>query len=167
MQITVHDTLLRTTRRLLTTLITALDKAEAHAKQKNFDVMVLMNARLTPDMFPFMRQIQIATDNAKGAAARLAGLEVPKYEDNETTVDELRTRIAKTLAFIESIDAAKYLGCEDRDIALPRRDATLNLKGLDYFLGIALPNLYFHVTTAYAILRHNGVDLGKKDFLAY
>lgn len=163
----MHDTLLRTTRRLLATLFTALDKAEAFAKQKNFDAAVLLNARLAPDMFPFTRQVQIATDTAKGAAARLAGIEVPKYEDNETTVEELRARIAKTLAFIESIDAAKYVGGEDRDVALPRRDGTLNLKGLDYFLGIALPNLYFHVTTAYVILRHNGVDLGKKDFLAY
>jgi len=167
MHITVHDTLLRTTRRLFATLVTALDRAEAHAKQKNFDVAVLLNARLAPDMFPFTRQIQIATDNAKGAAARLAGIDMPKYEDNETTIEELRARIVKTLSFVESIEAAKYAGCEDRDVALPRRDGTLNLKGLDYFLGIALPNLYFHVTTAYAILRHNGVDLGKKDFLAY
>lgn len=143
-----------------------LDKAVAHAEAKKFDPAVYLTARLAPDMLPFTRQIQIASDNAKGCVARLGGVEIPKFEDNEATLDELRERIAKTLAFIESVPASAFEGAETRDIELPRRGAEpLRYKGEDYLRLFALPNFFFHATTAYALLRHWGVDIGKPDFL--
>ena len=165
MQITMYDTLVPTANRMLGNLSNFLDKAEAFAAAKKIDATVLLNSRLAPDMFPLTRQIQIAADMTKGAAARLSGTELPKYEDNETTIAELKGRIAKTLAFVNGIDAAKYTGSEDRDVTLQMRTGERRFKGLDYLRDYVLPNVYFHVTTAYAILRHNGVELGKNDFV--
>jgi hypothetical protein len=165
MQITMYDTLVPTANRMLGNLSTLLDKAEAFATAKKIDASVLLNSRLAPDMLPLTRQVQIASDMAKGAAARLSGTEVPKYEDNETTITELKARIAKTLAFVNGVDAGKYTGSEDRDVTLPARTGDRHFKGLNYLRDFVLPNIYFHVTTTYAILRHNGVELGKNDFI--
>lgn len=143
-----------------------LTKAQAHADARKIGHEVLLNARLYPDMFPLVRQVQIASDNAKGPVARLAGVDVPRFEDTETTFDDLQNRIARTISFIETVDASAFNGSEDRDIVLKlgaRGD--VHFKGLQYLCGFALPNFYFHVTTAYAILRHNGVEIGKGDFL--
>ncbi len=117
-------------------------------------------------MLPLTRQVQIACDSVKGAAARLSGTEIPSFEDNETTVAELKARIAKTLEFVNSIAAAKFAGSEERDITVASRRGDLKFKGLDYLRDFVLPNFYFHATTTYAILRHNGVELGKSDFLS-
>lgn len=165
MQISMYETLVPTANRMLGNLSKFLDKAAAFAETKKFDVSVLLNARLAPDMFTLTRQVQIACDMIKGAAARLSGTEIPKYEDNETTVAELKARIAKTLAFANGVGAAKFTGSEDRDIVLQVRGNELRLKGLNYLRDYVFPNMYFHVTTTYAILRHNGVELGKPDFI--
>jgi hypothetical protein len=165
MQITMHDTLVPTANRMLGNLSAFLDKAVAFSEAKKFDVAVLLNARLAPDMLALTRQVQIACDMIKGAAARLSGTEIPKYEDNETTVAELKARIAKTLAFVNGVDAAKFAGSDDRDIVLQARSGEQRFKGLNYLRDYVLPNMYFHVTTTYAILRHNGVELGKPDFI--
>ena len=151
--------------RTLTNLRAILEKAAAHAEAKKIAPSVLINSRLYPDMLPFSRQIQIATDNAKGAASRLAGIEPPKYEDNESTFLELVARIDKTIALLETFQPEQIDGSEDKTISLPMRDKTLTFKGQFYLLEYALPNIYFHVTTAYAILRHDGVEIGKQDFL--
>ncbi len=152
--------------RMLGNINTWLDKAVAHAEAKKFDPAVYLAARLAPDMLPFTRQIQIATDTAKGCIARLAGVEIPKYEDNEATLDELRVRIAKTIDFVKSVPAERFEGAEMRDIEIPRRNAEpVRFKGDDYLRYFALPNFFFHATTTYALLRHYGVDLGKVDFL--
>ncbi len=165
MQITMYDTLVPTANRMLGNLSTFLDKAEALATAKKIDAAVLLNSRLAPDMLPLTRQVQIATDMAKGAAARLTGTEIPKFEDNETTIAELKARIAKTLAFVNSVDAAKFGGSEDREVTLQTRTGDRHFKGLNYLRDYVLPNVYFHTTTTYAILRHNGVELGKNDFI--
>lgn len=142
-----------------------LKKAEAHAAAKKIDPAVLVSARLYPDMFPFTRQIQLASDAAKGCAARLAGQEPPSFPDNEQTLPELQARLDKTVVFLQTLKATQVDGSEDRAIELKMRDRTLQLKGQAYLLGFSMPNFFFHVTTAYAILRHNGVEIGKKDFL--
>lgn len=142
-----------------------LDKAEAHAKAKNIDELALTQARLFPDMFALARQVQIACDTTKGAAARLGDVEVPKHEDTERTFAELRARIARTVEFAESIDAARIEGSEDRTIVLKLGPREVTFTGLDYLLSFVYPNFYFHVTTAYDILRHNGVEVGKRDYL--
>lgn len=142
-----------------------LAKAASWAEGRKIDPLVLTSARLAPDMFPLTRQIQIASDNAKGAGARLANIEIPSYEDKETTFPELQERLSKTIAFLETLTPTQIDGSEDREITVKMRSGDLNFKGQDYLLGFALPNFYFHVTTAYAILRHNGVEIGKKDFL--
>jgi hypothetical protein len=165
MQITMYDTLVPTANRMLGNLSTFLDKAEAFAAARKIDASVLLNDRLAPDMFALTRQVQIATDMVKSAAARLSGTEIPKYEDNETTIAQLKARIASVLAFANSIDVAKFTGSEDRDIVVPQRSGDRRFKGLNYLRDYVLPNLYFHVTTTYAILRHNGVELGKNDFI--
>jgi hypothetical protein len=152
--------------RMLNSMLGWLDRAQAHAEAKKFDTANYLTLRLAPDMLPFVRQIQIASDTAKGAVARLAGVEIPKYEDNEATFDELRERIRKTIRFIESVPAARFEGSEDREIVLPMRSGELKFNGEGYLTNFALPNFYFHATTTYALLRHAGVDLGKKDFLA-
>lgn len=151
--------------RSLSNLRAVLDKAAAHAEAKKIDPSVLLTTRLYPDMFPLSRQVQIATDNAKGVAARLAGLDPPRYEDHESTFPELVARIDKTLAYLETFKAEQIDGSEERAIVLPLRGTTLNLNGLTYLLDFVLPNFFFHVTTAYAILRHCGVEIGKQDFL--
>lgn len=149
----------------LNNLAGILDKAQAHAEAKKIDPLVLTASRLFPDMFALSRQVQIACDTAKGAVARLAGVEVPKHEDSEQTFAELKARIAKTIAFIETLKPAQLDGSEDRDIALKLGPREVQWKGMQYLLGFALPNFYFHVVTAYGILRHNGVELAKRDFI--
>jgi hypothetical protein len=151
--------------RSLTNLSSILEKAVVYAEVKNIDPSVLINARLYPDMFPLSRQVQIATDVAKGAISRLAGLEPPAYEDNESTFPELLARIDKTITLLESFKPEQIDGSEDKTILLPMHDRTITFKGLPYLLDFVIPNIYFHVTTTYAILRHNGLDIGKKDFL--
>ena len=149
----------------LKNLSAIVDKAQAHANAKKIDPRVLTAARLYPDMFPLSRQVQSACDTAKGAVARLAGVEVPVHEDTEQTFEELKTRIARTITFIETIQPAQVDGSEDREVVLKFRSGEVKLKGMQYLLGQALPNFYFHVTTAYDILRHNGVEVGKRDYI--
>lgn len=150
---------------ILRNLDAILAKAQAHAAARKIEPGVLLAARLFPDMLPFIKQVQIATDHAKGALARLAGVEVPRFEDNEQSFDELRARLAKTIAFVESFTASQVDGSEERDIALRVGGHDLAFKGQDYLLAFALPNFYFHVVTAYNILRHNGVEIGKQDYI--
>jgi len=150
--------------RMLDNLSGILDKAAAHAEAKKIDPAIFVNARLAPDMFPLSRQVQIATDMVKGCAARLAGIEVPSYEDNESTFSELQARIAKTKAFIESVSASQVDGSEERKITLKFGSKELSFLGQAYLLDFVLPNFHFHLTTTYAILRHNGVEIGKKDY---
>ena len=142
-----------------------LDKAVAHAEAKKIDPAVLINARLSPDMYPLARQVQTASDAAKFAGARLAGIEAPGFADTETSFDELQQRIAKTVTFLKDIDPAAIAGQEDREIVLKRATGDIHLTGARYLQGLALPNFYFHLVTAYDILRHNGVELGKSDYL--
>ena len=151
--------------RTLNNLAHILKKGEEHAIAKEIAPEVFFNARLFPDMYPLSRQVQIATDMSKGAGARLAGLEIPKYEDDETTFADLQARIAKTVAFLESINPALFEGAETRQVEMMVRKAKMEFTGQDYLLKWVMPNVYFHVTTAYNILRHNGLELGKPDFL--
>ncbi|HEX2859016.1 MAG TPA: DUF1993 domain-containing protein [Alphaproteobacteria bacterium] len=151
--------------RALTNLSNILKKAEAHAKAEGLDQGVLIGARLAPDMHPLARQVQIASDATKGAAARLSGTENPSFPDNEATFEELQERLAKTIAFIRSVPAGKVDGSEEKEIHLKVGGRDLNFKGRDYLLGFALPNLFFHISIAHGILRHNGVDIGKMDYL--
>jgi hypothetical protein len=149
----------------LTNLSAILDKAQAHAEARKIDPAVLAGLRLIADMFPLSRQVQIACDTAKGAVARLAGIEIPKHEDTEQTLAELKARIAKTLDFLASVSAARIDGSEDREVVLKMRSGEHKYTGLQYLMGHAWPNFYFHVTTAYNILRANGVEIGKRDFI--
>jgi len=150
---------------MLATLLTLLEKGLKHATEKKFDPQVLVNARLAPDMLPLSRQIQIACDMAKNGSSRLAGQEAPRFEDNESTIEELRARVARTIDHLKGIPSSAIDGSEDRDIKVPLRDRTLEMKGLPFLRTWMLPNFYFHVVATYAILRHNGVELGKRDFL--
>lgn len=150
---------------MLRNLDAILAKAQIHAVAKKIDPAVFIGARLFPDMLPMVKQVQIATDHAKGAVARLAGMEVPRFEDTEQSFEELRARIAKTIAFVESFTPDQIDGSEEREIALRVGGHDLTFKGLPYLLGFALPNFYFHVVTAYNILRHNGVEIGKSDYI--
>ncbi|MBK5102863.1 MAG: DUF1993 domain-containing protein [Burkholderiales bacterium] len=150
---------------ILGNLAGILDKAQAHADAKKLDPVALTSYRLFPDMLPMTKQVQIACDAAKGAAARLAGIEIPSFEDNETTLADLKARIAKTLAFLQTVTPAQIDGSEDKVIVIKRGDKETRYSGMQYLLGHALPNFYFHVTTTYNILRHNGVELGKRDYL--
>jgi len=165
MQISMYDTLVPTANRMLGNLSAILDKAAAYAKQKDFDPAVLLNARLAPDMFTLTRQVQIATDMASRGAARLSGDEVKSTEDNEKSIEELQARIARVRDYLDAIPADKFAGAEDRQITITTRRGELAFTGLAYLRDFVLPNLYFHVTTTYNILRHNGVELGKADFL--
>jgi hypothetical protein len=151
--------------RYLNNLSAILTKAAAYAADKQIQESVLITDRLYPNMFPLARQIQIACDVVKGAGARLSGMEAPKYDDNEATFDELQTRITNTIAFLQSVPADKINGTEDKEIVLQAGPNEFKFKGSDYLKLWALPNLYFHVTTTYNILRHNGLDIGKMDFL--
>lgn len=150
---------------MLAALSGVLDKAEAHATAKKIDPTVLPATRLCPDMFPLARQVQIACDFAKGTAARLAGVDNPSFADTEKTFPELRERIAKTLAFIATLTPSQIDGSEDRDITLKVGPQEMHFKGQPYLVNFALPNFYFHLTSAYAILRANGVELGKMDYM--
>lgn len=144
-----------------------LDKAKAHAEAKKFDPAVLLQSRLAPDMLALTRQIQIACDAAKNGLARLSGVEAPKFDDTETTLAELAERIQKTRTYLASVPADRLDGGEEREITFPvGKDKTRTMKGEAYLKHWVLPNFFFHVTTAYAILRHNGVELGKADYLA-
>ena len=165
MQISMYEALVPTANRMLRNLSAILDKGAAFADAKKVDPAVLLNDRLAPDMFALTRQVQIACDMVKGAAARLSGNEIPKYDDNEASFADLKARVAKTLAFVNSIDAARFDKSEDRDILLQMRTGELRFKGLGYLRDFVLPNMYFHITTTYNILRHNGVELGKPDFI--
>ena len=150
---------------ILNNLSALLDKAQAHAEANKIDPAALTAFRLYPDMFPLSRQIQVACDVSKGAVARLAGVEVPKHEDTEQTFAELKARIAKTVDFINTIKPAQIDGSEDKVITLKLGKQDYQFKGMQYLLNFAHPNFYFHATTAYNCLRHNGVALGKKDFV--
>ena len=150
---------------MLKNLSALLDKAQAHCEARKIDPAALTAFRLYPDMFPFTRQVQIACDTAKGAVARLAGVEIPKHEDTEQTFAELKARIAKTLDFVGSVKPAQIDGSEAKEVVLKMRAGDVKFNGMQYLLGHAWPNFYFHVTTAYAILRHNGVEVGKRDFI--
>ena len=151
--------------RILSNLSTLLDKGAAHAEAKKYDPSVLVNARLAPDMFPLARQVQVASDSAKGLAARLAGVEVPSWPDEEKTIPELQARIAKTIDYLKSFKPEQIDGQEDRTVTMKAGANEYSFKGIDFLLGFAIPNLFFHVTTAYNILRHNGVEVGKMDYL--
>ena len=148
----------------LKSLETLLDKAEKYAEAKKFDVNILINSRLAPDQWNFIRQVQSACDFVKGAAAWLSGQPVPKHEDNEQTVGELRARIKKVVAYAESVKEAQYAGAGERKITFTWAPGK-HISGKDYLLQMVIPNTYFHITTAYDILRHNGVDVGKMDYL--
>jgi hypothetical protein len=150
---------------MLTALDKVLSKAEADAAARKIDPQVFTNGRLAPDMLPLTRQIQIMTDQAKGGASRLAGQDSPKWADEEKTFADLHERVAKTIAHLKTFKPESFDGAETRAIELKFPNATLNFTGKDYFLGFVVPNFYFHYTTAYAILRHNGVPIGKQDFL--
>jgi uncharacterized protein len=163
--LSMFDAAISPLTRALNNLSHILKKGEAHADAKSIEHAVLLNGRLFPDMYPLIRQVQIATDMSKGAAARLAGLDVPKYEDNEASFAELQARIAKTLAFIDSVKPAQLDGAEVRNITITVRKTDMHFKGDAYLLSWVMPNVYFHVATTYNILRHNGVELGKPDFL--
>jgi hypothetical protein len=153
-------------RTMLGNLSHLLDKGLAHAKARKFDPSVLCTARLAPDMLPFTRQILIACDAAKNGVSRLSGVEAPKFEDNEATFEELKARIRKTLDWLDTVPPQQLDGSEDKEITFPvGREATRTMKGEAYLKHWMLPNFFFHVTTAYAILRHNGVELGKSDYL--
>lgn len=149
----------------LKNLAAILKLAARDAKARGFEPSVLLNARLAPDMFPLVRQVQVATDNAKGCSARLAGVDIPVYQDNETSFAELDQRIRTTRAFLRSLKPAQFAGSESREIAMNLPIGKLSFSGADYLNGWALPNFYFHYSAAYNILRHNGLNLGKLDYL--
>jgi hypothetical protein len=157
----LHDTAVPVFDSMLKNLSTLLDKAVAHAQAKGYEPAVLLQSRLAPDMFPLARQVQIATDAAKFGVARLTGVEAPKFADDETTFEQLKARIEKTRAFV----AGAFEGAEARRVEVPTRIATYAFDGRTFLLHWAMPNFYFHVVTAYDILRHNGVEVGKRDYL--
>ena len=165
MTISMYQTSVPGFIRTLNNLMAVLDKGTAYAAAKKIDPAVLLNSRLYPDMFAFTRQVQIVTDNAKGCASRLAGIEPPKYEDNEASFPELKARIEKTLAYLKTFTPAQIDGTEEKTITLKLGKETMSFQGLPYLLNLVLPNIYFHAATAYDILRHNGVDVGKNDYL--
>lgn len=149
----------------LTNLAAILSKAETYAEAKKFDPSILVNARLYPDMFPLSRQVQITTDIVKGGVARLGGIEIPSFADTETSFPELQSRIAKTITFLQTAKAAQVDGSEDKAISLKVGPNQMHFKGQDYLLQFVIPNFYFHISITYAILRHQGLDIGKADFL--
>ena len=150
--------------KMLNNLVKLIDKGVAHAETKKFDVEILLNARLAPDQFNFIRQVQIACDTAKLCASRITGKEAPVWEDNEKTISDLKARISKTIAYLSEFNAKDYEGSEARTVSQPRWEGKY-LTATEFVLQHAIPNLYFHITTAYSILRHHGVDVGKKDYL--
>jgi len=165
MKISVHAASVDLLATALANLSHVLEKGHAHAAARKYDPVLLLAARLTPDMLPLARQVQIACDMCKFGVSRLAGVEAPKFEDKEQTLEELRARIARTLDFMQGVPVSALEGSEDRAIKVPLRDRTLEFNGLEYLLRWVIPNTFFHVTTAYAILRQSGVEIGKNDFL--
>ena len=165
MTISMYQASVPVFKKSLTALKDVLAKAAAHAVEHKIEESVFLGSRLYPNMFPLTRQVQIAADFGKGPVARLSGIEPPKYDDNETTFAELAARIDKTLAFIGTFTPAQIDGSEDRDIVLTVGGKPVTFKGQQYLLHMALPNLFFHMSMSYAILRHNGVDIGKRDFI--
>lgn len=166
MQVSMYEMIVPIANRMFGSLSGVLDKGAAFAEAKKIDQTVLTSARLAPDMFPLTRQVQIACDIVKGGAARLGGVEVPSHPDNETTFAELKARIAKVREFVNGIPAKNFAGSESRPLDLKMRHGDMHFdSGMDYLRFFVLPNFYFHITTSYAILRHNGVELGKSDFL--
>ncbi len=165
MSLSMHQIAANSFVKVLTNVSAILDKAAASCEARKIDPAVLINARLAPDMFPLSRQIQIMSDAAKGCMARLAGVENPSFPDTETTFADLQARIAKTIDFVKSITPEQLVDSEAKSITLPLRGDGVTFTGQSLLLHFSLPNVYFHATTAYAILRHNGVDLGKMDFL--
>lgn len=165
MAISLYQASVPTFIRMLGNLTVVLNKGAAYAEARKIDPVILVNSRLFPDMFPLARQVQIATDGAKGGAARLAGLESPKYEDNESNFPELLARIEKTVAYLKTFTPGQIDGAEERTITLKIGGKQQTFQGLPYLLNLVLPNLYFHITTAYNILRHSGADVGKNDYL--
>ncbi len=169
MTISMHNASVGVYTRLLSNLLKILDKAEAWVGEKKIDPAAILQARLAPDMFHFTRQVQIATDMAKGTAARLAGQEPPRFEDNETSFAELKARVQKTIDFLQGLPAAAFEGSESRAITLklgpPGNQRELKFEGLGYLQGFGTPNVYFHYTMVYALLRHNGLDIGKPDYV--
>jgi uncharacterized protein len=166
MSVTLSQVLMPSAEIGLSALSAVLDKAAAFASAKKIDESVLLNYRLAPDMFALTRQVQIACDMAKNGAARLAGMEPPKFEDNETSIEQLKTRIGKTIAFLKTVDASSINGSGEREITFPLGPTNKgHMKGVDFLNHFVLPNFYFHLTAAYAIARHCGVELGKRDFL--
>jgi hypothetical protein len=165
MSISIYDFSIPVLTRGLTNLSAILDKGAAHATAKKFDSLVLAQSRLFPDMHPLVRQVQIACDTAKGAAARLAGIEVPKHEDTEVTFADLKARIAKTVDFLKSVTAAQLKDAENRSIEIKFPNSSWKFTGKAYLTDFVLPNFYFHATIVYALLRKAGVEVGKGDFL--
>jgi len=165
MPLSMHAATVPIFEQMLSNMLAWLDKAEAHAKAKKFDPNNFVGVRLTPDMLPFSRQIQIASDAAKGCLSRLAAVEAPKWADDEKTLDELRARIQKTIDYVRSFSPAKLEGSETREITLPRPDGALTVNGETFLKRLSLPNFLFHATMTYALLRQGGVELGKMDFL--
>ena len=151
--------------RSLNNLAAIMEKGAAHAQARKIDETVLLGSRLFPDMFPLSRQVQLATDTARSGAGRLAGVDFPAYEDTETTIGQLLQRIRNSITYLESLRPAQIDGSEDKTVSWQTRSSTRSMEGLPYLMNHLLPNVHFHVTTAYDILRHNGVELGKKDFL--
>ncbi len=165
MSLSIYSASIPVFKQILNSLSAILDKAEHHVTEKKIDPNALLNFRLFPDMFPLVRQVQIATDFAKGCGARLAGVAVPPYEDTEQTFAELKARIAKTIAFIDGLPQADIDGSEIRPITTGSGEKIKHFTGQTYLFHYALPHFFFHATTAYDILRHNGLDVGKKDFV--
>ena len=161
----IYDATIPVFEQLLSSLSAIIDKAKDHAEGRKIDPAALTSARLRPDMFPLIKQVQVACDWAKNASSRLVGVEPPRFEDNETTFDELKARIAKTLDYLHSLKRQDVEASADRMVIFPMRNDKMKMKGSDYAFHLALPNFYFHVTTAYGILRHSGVEIGKRDFV--
>ncbi|HTD29127.1 MAG TPA: DUF1993 domain-containing protein [Xanthomonadaceae bacterium] len=165
MHIAIFEAVVTIPLRMLHNLDKIIDKAAADIAAGKLDEETVLRAKLAPDMFDFTRQVQLATDFAKSPAARLAGVEVPKFPDEETTLAALKTRIAGIAEFLKGFKPDQFDGAAQRQIVIPMRDRTLDLVGQDYLLGFAQPNFYFHYSTAYALLRHLGVEIGKRDFI--
>ncbi len=165
MPFTMHDVAVPAVLQILNSISAILGKAGSHCEEKKLDPSVLVNYRLAADMFPLSRQIQIMTDQAKGMMARLAGVEIPAYADTEATLPELQARIAKTIDFVKSFSADQIAGTEDKEITLKIAGAEIKMPGRQYLINFVLPNFYFHASTAYDILRHAGLPVGKRDFL--
>ena len=165
MKISMYEASVPVFIRMLTNLAAILEKAAAHAEAKKFDPAVLVASRLYPDMFPLVKQVQIAADAAKGGSARLAQLEPPAFEDNEATFADLVARVRKTVAYLQTLEPGQIDGSEDRTVTWKTRTATKSMQGMPYLLNHVLPNLYFHIATTHGILRHNGVEIGKGDYL--